>query len=336
MHALGLLRAGPRPWRTLGDRDREVGSLNNIAKIHRCFGRVAGGPAHLRPGPEDSGFPRRSRVGRHLLNNIGYFTYDDLGSLQRARALLRGSAEASPRKVGDRPGEVTTLNNLGSTWRKLGRSGEGTRPASSRPWRSPSLDDIPQQAISRQQLAEVYLDRGDPAAALRELDTAFAALEKVDLAYRDPDSCTCEGRGADARRPGAGGPSDFARGPDPAAGRARPGRRERRRSTRWLVADRSLGLAADALVSRRGGPEAAWRSSGSASPARTCGPPSWRRGGVSFSLLIDLLMDQDAADPGKDHDREAFAISERARARSLLDCVCRSVASCEVQCQPIS
>jgi CHAT domain-containing protein len=39
----------------------------------------------------------------------------------------------------------------------------------------------------------------------------------------------------------------------------------------------------------------------------------------AFSLLIDLLMDRNASDPGKGHDREAFAISERARARSLVD-----------------
>src|SRR5262249_46979155 len=39
----------------------------------------------------------------------------------------------------------------------------------------------------------------------------------------------------------------------------------------------------------------------------------------AFELAIDLLMDLDRREPGQGHAREALEVSDRARARSLLD-----------------
>jgi tetratricopeptide (TPR) repeat protein len=225
-----------------------------------------------------------------LLNNIGV-AYDNLGEPERALPYL-ADALIKLRAAQNRPGEVNTLNTLGAALRKLGKLDralalhrEALKLARDK------LHDATQQAISRQRCAEIDLDRGDTAAALRELDEA-ARLEKVDLQTR---TRTLSLRGRALIR----------------AGRMReavPILQEvlaRRQAVRdrageadtldeLAVADRSLGLAAEARAYAK---EALERveglRTGLASPDLRASFLATRR--RAFALLIELLMDHSQA-----------------------------------------
>lgn len=293
--------------RKLGDREGQVKLLLNIGKLHRAVGdwqealRIYG-EARKIVAPLGN-----SALEATLLNNIGY-AYEDLGEPGRA---LPNFEDALPlrRKVKDRSGEVTTLNNLGVTWRKLGRPDKAIDlHQKALAIAVDPLHAVTLQAVSRQHLAAVHLEQGDAAAALRELDAA-AQLEKVDLRTQT-EILALRGRALIL----AGRMQEAL----PVLQKVlvqRQAVHDRAREADTLdelaVAERSLGLATEA----RAHAEAALSRveelrAGFASPDLRASFLATRR--HALALFIELLMDQG-------HDREAFAVSERGRARSLLD-----------------
>ncbi|HEV7505978.1 MAG TPA: CHAT domain-containing tetratricopeptide repeat protein [Thermoanaerobaculia bacterium] len=299
----------------LGDRYGEAETLNNIASVHRALGewqealriydRVRIVLASL--GDRD--------LDTALLNNTA-FIYNNLGEPERALPYFEKALKLR-REVGNRKAEVTSLNNLGSARRRLGDLKQALGEHRQALALAASLGDVVQQAASRLRLAEVRLDQGDASAALRDLDAALALLREKGNRRTETEVLHLQGRALTL------------------AGRARealPALQEvlvRRRAVRdrageaetlyaLAVAERSLGLAAEA----RSHAEASVAQVeelriGFASPDLRASFLATRQ--RAFSLLIDLLMDQDTAEPGRGHDREAFSVSERARARSLLD-----------------
>jgi CHAT domain-containing protein/tetratricopeptide (TPR) repeat protein len=299
----------------LGDRQDEAGTLNNIAAVHSALGEWQEALRFY-----DQARKILKTLDDHLLegtvlNNMGS-AYLNLGEPERARPYLEDALRLR-REVGNRSGEVTTLNNLGTAWRKLGDLKKALDQHRQALDRAVSLDAVGQQAISRLRLAEDDLDGGDAAAALRDLDAALALLREKDNRRTETDILHQRGRALIL------------------AGRARealPVLQEvlaRRQAVRdrageaetlyaLAVAERSLGLAAEARVHAEAAVARVEELRiGFASPDLRASFLATRR--QAFSLLIDLLMDRHAAEPDRGHDREAFAISERARARSLLD-----------------
>jgi CHAT domain-containing protein/tetratricopeptide (TPR) repeat protein len=302
-------------WHASGDRYSEAQTLNNMAVVHRTLGewqealriydqvRVVLAPLGDRA------------METTLLNNTG-FIYNNLGEPERALPYFVEALKLR-REVGDRSGEVTSLNNLGTAWRKLGDLSKALDQHRQALALATSLSDTAQQAVSRQHLAEVHLEEGDAPAALRDLDAALALLREkgsrrseTEVLHQQGRALTLAGRAREAL---------------PVLGEALTRRRDlrdRAGETETLyelaLAERSLGLAADA----RSHAEAAvtraeeLRVGFLSADLRASFLATRRR---AFSLLIDLLMDRHAAEPGKGYDREAFAISERVHARSLLD-----------------
>jgi CHAT domain-containing protein/Flp pilus assembly protein TadD len=304
--ALDWLEQARTLWHALGDRSDEVRTLNNIAKLHRALGDSQEALRIYSQAREILVPLGNRQLEGTVLNNIGY-AYDDLGEPERARPYFEDALKLR-RETGDRPGEVTTLNNLGSAWRKLGHPKKALDLHRQALVLATSLGDATQQTVSRQRLAEVYLDQNDASAALRELDAA-AQLEKVDLRTRT-STLNLRGRAlilaGRAREALPVLQEVLARRQ---AVRDRPGEAETLYAL--AVADRSLGLAAEA----RAHAEEALKlvedlRIGFASPDLRASFLATRR--RVFSLLVEILMDQG-------HDREAFAVSERGRARSLLD-----------------
>lgn len=301
--------------RALGDRSGEAQSLNNLATVHRFLGDWQEALRFYAQAREILA-PLGDRLQETaVLNNVG-FTYNHLGEPQRALAFLEDALKLS-RETGDRRGELAALNNLGLTWRNLGD------PARALDWsrqaleRALALGDGRQEAVSRMRLAEVHLERGDAAAALRELEPALAYLEEKGLRPAEIQALSLRGRAlARSGRPREALPVFAEVVERRQALRDRAGEAEALLA--WAAAERSLGLAAEA------------RAHANAAVARV---EELRAGLVSaelraaflatrrraYSFLIELLMDLHAAEPGKGHDREAFAVSERARARTLLD-----------------
>lgn len=306
--ALGL-------WQALGDQERRAQTLGNLAILHRALGewqealRVYGEirrilAAHPRPSGEGT-----------LLNNLG-FTYLNLGEPERARSLLE-EARRLRRKLGERTNEAITLNNLGLAWRQLGEPGKALDLHQQALELATVVNDRRQQAMSRLRLGEAHLERGDAAAALRHVDSALADFHEAGNRRREVDALFLRGRAlalAGNLREGLA-----------ALGEVLSRRRELRdrageaETLHALGAmERSLGLREEA----RGHAEQAIAlveelRNGFVSPELRAAFLATRR--RAYELRIDLLMDRHAAEPGGGHDRAAFEVGERARARSLLD-----------------
>jgi len=128
----------------------------------------------------------------HLLARIGS-TYSRLGELQRALVLL-GDALKLQREAGDRPWEIASLNHLGSVWRRLGNPGKALDHHRRALELATALKDAPQEAITRLDIAQSQLDRGDPSAALRELDPALASLHEMGFRQDEAKALGLRGR----------------------------------------------------------------------------------------------------------------------------------------------
>lgn len=301
--------------RELADRHDEAETLTNIAVVHRSLGEWQEA-LRVYDQAREIGAPFGDRIlEASRLNNVA-FIYNNLEEPRRALAFLEEALKLR-RETGDRLGEIKALNNLGDTWRKLEDADKGLGLHRSALELARSLGDRRQEAFTRLRLSEAQLERKDVSGVLSELEPALAALREAGLRQYEAQALELRGRALNL----AGRPRD-----------ALPVFQdvlERRRALRDRVGEaealqelaateRSLDLHQEA----RGHAEEAvarveeLRTSFVSPDLRAAFLATQRR---AWSLLIDLLMDQHAADPGAGHDRKAFEISERARARSLLD-----------------
>jgi len=301
--------------RTTADLRGEAETLINIAVVHRALGEWQEA-LRVYDQVREIAAPLGDRsLEAARLNNVS-FIYNNLGEPQRALASLEEVLKLR-QEIGDRLGEIKALNNLGDAWRKLGDAAQGIDCHRRALDLAAALGDRQQEVLTRLRLGEARLERKDAAAALREIETAIAALREAGLRQHEAQALQLDGRALLlAGRPREALPilQDVL---------------ERRRALRDRVGEaealqvlaateRSLGLRKEA---RGHADEAVARveelRTGFVSPdLRAAFLATQRR---AYALVIDLLMDQHAAEPGAGHDREALEISERARARSLLD-----------------
>ena len=301
--------------RALNDPLGQAWALNNIGVIHRSLGewqealRVYGQAREIL-APLGERFQEA-----FVLNNIGS-TYASLGEPQRALAFLEDALRLR-QEVGDGRGESMTRVILGITWRKLGDSKQALDHYRKAIELSVALGDTRQAALIRSRLGEVHLAEGDPVAALRELAPALVSLRESGMRTGEAQVLQLQGQAQTL----AGRPSEALPLLKEALALYRT-LRDRAGEAGTLhalaVAERSLGLFDQA----RGHAEEAVANAeelriGFVSPdLRAAYLATQRR---AYSLLIDLHMDRHSADPGGKWDRAAFAVSEQARARSLLD-----------------
>lgn len=301
--------------RTIADHRGEAETLINIAVVHRALGEWQEA-LRVYDQVREIAAPLGDRsLEAARLNNVS-FIYNNLGEPQRALAFLAETLKLR-QEIGDRLGEIKALNNLGDAWRKLGKTDEGLGAHRRALGLAETLGDRQQEVLTRLRLGEAQLERKEAAAALREIEKALAVLREAGLSQHEAQALQLQARALLL------------------AGRLREALPifkdvlERRRTLRDRVGEaealqalaateRSLGLRKEA---RGHADEAVARveelRTGFVSPdLRAAFLATQRR---AYSLVIDLLMDQHAADPGAGHDREALEISERARARSLLD-----------------
>lgn len=303
-------------WQSFGDHEKETGALINIGQAHRTLGEWQEALRFY-----DLAWKARSDVddpalAGSILNNIGS-VYLFLGEPQRARGYLE-NAQTLEHQAGDRSKEFFALNNLGAVWRNLGDGEKALKYHRQALGVADALESDPLRVASRLGMAEVHLDRGDSAAALGELDEALQILGDKDT--RRPHAQILQLRGKALTLAG--------RAPEalPVLQEALSRRRdlhdpagEAETLDALALAERSLGRDADALSHAQAAVDIVegLRSALLGNEDLRASFLAVRR--RSFSLLIDLLMARNAADPAKGYDREAFKISERAHARSLLD-----------------
>jgi CHAT domain-containing protein/tetratricopeptide (TPR) repeat protein len=304
-------------WHDQGDRVKEAKVLNNIAVVHRTLGewqealRVYG---RIR---DVQGSRRDDTLEGARLSNIGYL-YSIVGEPERALRYL-SDALTIRHKLRDAAAEIKTLNSLGIVWLQLGnpvKALECHRKALDLA-SAPGREDSAQQASSRLLLAEIHLDRGDAIAALRELDAALTQLGEagspralIEILHHKGRALLLSGRAGEAR--------DILKTALDKRRLARDRAGEAETLYELARVERSLGNAAEARLQAAAAVKRVeeLRIGVLATDLRTSFLATQHR---AYSLLIDLLMDWNVADPGKGHDQEAFAVSESARARSLVD-----------------
>ena len=312
--ALASYRQALELRRALRDRSGEAQTLVNIAKIQRTLGDWQTAlDSYDQAWAILARFhdPDRKAV---LLNNLGYLCYT-LGEAERARLLFEQALELR-RTAGDRRGAITSLSNLGLAWRGLGDLDRALALRRQALAEAEALGEPHLQALSRLQLAELEIESGDPAAlaaveaALRLVtqagDRRAEALgldlrgRALALASRPEEALAALGQALALRQSLRDRAGSAATLQELAAIERRLGRREEARA--------HAEAAIAAIEGLRGG-------LGSLR-LRASFLATWHR---AYTLLIDLLMDRHLAEPAGGYDRRALEVSERARARSLVD-----------------
>ena len=301
--------------RKLEDRSAIAQTLNNIAVIHRALGEWQEALRiydEVRKILEPLG---SLSLEARRLNNVGYI-YRILGEPQRALTFMENALDLLQR-AGGQKAEITTLNNIGSVWRSQGELEKALGLSRQARKLAVDLGDTRQEALTRVHLAEIHLEQGDASAALREIDPALAHLQEAGLRTSEIEALQLRGRALTR----AGRPREALSVLKDVVTRQQARRDPAGEAEALLAlaaAKRSLG---DAAQAREDAEKAVARveelRAGLVSPKLRAAFLATRQ--RAYSFLIDLLMALNATEPGKGHDREAFAISERARARSLLD-----------------
>jgi CHAT domain-containing protein/tetratricopeptide (TPR) repeat protein len=298
--------------RQTGERREEPRLLSNLATAHRALGELQEALTAYRQALDLFRLGGDRRGEGTALNNLG-MTYLGLGEPRRARSLLE-QALALRREAGDRRGEAVTLHNLGIVSDRLGEPRQALDLLRQALALREPLGDRLGRAYTLERMGAVHASLGEPAEALRRFEEALAilgdsvgrgrALTSAAEAHRalgDP------GRAAESLRAGL----ELLRAAGDRSGEARA-------LAALARAERALGRPVEALAylqqaferieelrSRVGSPEL--RASYLAA----------QRG--AYELAIDVRLDLHRLDPAAGHDRAAFEVSERARARSLLD-----------------
>lgn len=346
--------------RAVGDRQGESSALNNLGSVYWAMGDPEEAIAAYREAlPLRRALGDRAGEAR-TLNNIGT-VHQDIGEYQRALEAYLESL-ALRRAVGDRVGEATSLNNLGVLHHGMGRAPEALayfdealrlrRAAGNRAGEAATLGAMAEAHRSLGDLAKVVelseqalalsRDTGDrrrQAHMLNQLGSARAALGREDLAvqaHRDA-LALCEAAGdrrcqADAVHGVAA--MAASRGDTSAALEHFERALALRRATADArgEAEARLGMA---RVERARGRLAEARVHADATLALVESERARIPGGDfrstyfalrqdAFSFAIDLLMALHERRPGEGHDLAALEVSERGRARSLLDTLAES------------
>ncbi|HKV11978.1 MAG TPA: CHAT domain-containing tetratricopeptide repeat protein [Thermoanaerobaculia bacterium] len=301
--------------RATGDRAGEAQALNNLAVLYRGLGeidealRVYGEAREILATLDD----RRQEAA--TLNNLGV-AYNSIGETERARLYLTQSL-ALRRAVEDRRGEITTLNNLGWNERTSGAVEKAIALHQQAAEVARAISDPRGEGFSRSYLGEAQDTAGRPAEALASFDQALVLQRQA--GDRTGEAITLRRKGVALA---AGGKATEALPLFDQALLALRAAGDR--------ANEALTLSARARTLRdlgeldRAASDAEAAISAFESLRNRLGNPELRaaflgsRGDV-YELRIDILMRLAAARPSEGFERAAFAASEEARARSLLD-----------------
>ena len=322
-------------YETLGESDLALDEFHHAEEIARRFNdpvRLAGS-----------------------LNNRGRL-HQARGELREALEAFKGALEEK-RAEGDLQGQAVTFNNLAAFYLDVGQGEEARKAAQSVVRIAQGRADRSLEAYGRCNLGRAYQELGDGIAAVRELESALSLARQsgvrdvqVDALVRLGNVHLAAGRlrpareayeqalalaqetgslqlEADAsnqlgevlRREGdlpralqsldQAGRLYLRHGDQDSAALALEGRaRVLRQGNRLHEAWRTIEEALTVLESMRTRPGSSdLRSSFFASRLS------------AYDLAIDLLMELDRREPGRGHLSEAFTVSERGRARGVLD-----------------
>jgi CHAT domain-containing protein/Tfp pilus assembly protein PilF len=298
-----------------GDRRAAARTLTNLGVLRRALGEYQEALVHH--GRALAIFEELGdrRWQARALGNLG-LVYLDLGEVERATVAFN---QALPlwREVDDPRGEAAALADLGEAHRRLGALREAVAFHHQALARQRAVGDRRGEGIARKLLGSAQAEAGDSAAALASFAQAIDLLREAGESHHQAAALRSQGELYTAL-----GEPDRALPPLTAA----------------LALERDAGnQASEALTltalaeaeraagdRRRAGERVGAALDRFASLRARIGPPDLRAAAArrehrAYELAIELRMAAHRAAPGAGHDRAALELSERERARSLLE-----------------
>jgi CHAT domain-containing protein len=297
------------------DREAEAVALNNLSVAYEITGdltRSLGWYLEVLRLVRASG---DSRGGAYALSNIGNL-YRILGEHGESRHYLQRALESFER-IGDRPAQARTLDNLGATLIVLDRPTDAVDAVERALQIARALGHKGRESAALTTLAGAYRELGDGERALTIAEQALAIARDAGLRHAEGSALRALGE----IRLATGNPAAAI---DPLRGalaiQREIGSRPAEAETlfRLARAERALGRLDDA---RRDLEEAIEKIE---SVRAAVVAPDLRATYLAskqgyYEEWVGLLMELDRMHPGKGWDARAFAVAERARARTLLD-----------------
>ncbi|MGH9752236.1 MAG: CHAT domain-containing protein, partial [Blastocatellia bacterium] len=164
-------------WRAVGNRRGEAATLNDIGVVYEILGEMQKALEKYNealPISRAVGDRRREAV---ILNNIGG-VYDDLGEMQKALEKLNESLPLR-RAVGDRSGEAITLSNIGAVYQSLGETRKALEKHNEALPIIRAVGDRRGEAITLNNIGEVYRSLGETQKALEKFNKALHIIRAV-------------------------------------------------------------------------------------------------------------------------------------------------------------
>jgi CHAT domain-containing protein/Tfp pilus assembly protein PilF len=175
--ALEKFNEALRIFQLVGDRGGEAGALNNIGAIYWSLGEMQKAVEKY-----NEALPLRRALGDRkneadTLNNIGA-VYDKLGEMQKALDSYNAALPIS-RAVGDRDGEAVTLNNIGIAYRSLGEMQKAVEKFNEALPLRRAVGDRSGEATTLNNIGVVYLSLGETQKAMEKFNEALRLRRDV-------------------------------------------------------------------------------------------------------------------------------------------------------------
>ncbi|HEX2253676.1 MAG TPA: CHAT domain-containing protein [Thermoanaerobaculia bacterium] len=176
--ALAELARAIELHRALEDRGGESLSLNNLGMLLIHLGRVEEAVGHFERALEIARSDGDRSVLTGALNNLGT-VYEYQGRVQEALASYREVREIA-RDSGNRRAQAVAVSNIGNLHHLMGENDEAEHFFTESVALARESDDPRAEALALSNLAWTFVLRDRPAEALPHLERALAALERVD------------------------------------------------------------------------------------------------------------------------------------------------------------
>ena len=307
-------------FRSLGNRNGEGNALNNIGKIHADLADWQQALEHYRMALPIWQEVKDLRREGTTLNNIGV-TLSNAGDVQRALDYFALAIERR-RAAKDQAGEADTLSAMGLAESRLGQHRKALALLEQALTLRRTVGDKRSEALTMDYLGRTHLDLGDAQRAAACFEQALALYQgtgdKRGEAVAIGDLAAAEA--ALKRYPEA-----LEHGRRALASLREIGDRSNTAGTLYLLArtarDSGDLAAAEGHVAEALRTIEEVRGRVASRQLRT----AYFSNQYDVALLhVDVLMRQHAGDPTAGHDVRALAVSERARARSLIDLLAES------------
>jgi CHAT domain-containing protein/tetratricopeptide (TPR) repeat protein len=306
--------------REVRDRRGEAFTLNSIGTVYQLLGEIQKALEKY-----NESLPIRREVGDRVgeastLNSIGT-VYLSLGELQKALEKLN---EALPirRAVGNRYGEAVTLTNIGAVYQSLGEMQKALEKFNEALLIQREVGDRRAEAIILGHIGRAYRSSGEIQKALEKFNEALPIIRAV--GDRRAEATALTEIGAVYLSLGEL-PKALEKLNEALPIRRAVGDRYGEASTLLMIAQaeqkrgnltlarQTIGQATDIIESLR--------TDISSQQLRASYFASRQE---FYQSYIDILMEQHKQNPAAAFDAAAFAVSERARARSLLELLTES------------